>query len=147
MAFKRKLAFCVGMMAVLLCGTVSEAQISKRYGRAVRNKFTNLNPYKIGQFDYRRPYSFLKGRNWRLKLLTPIYDTTVYTESPLDREQKFEGFESGTTPYSFYLSYKWLGIGETAFFRPQPENPNKMTTARQYVARLLQSNIDINRIG
>ena len=93
MAFKRKLTFCVGMMAVLLWSTVSEAQVSKRYGKAVRNKFTQLNPYKIGQFNYNRPYSFLKGRDWRLKLLTPIYDTTEYTESPLDREQKFEGFK------------------------------------------------------
>jgi len=124
MAFKRKLTFCVGMMAVLLWGTVSEAQVSKRYGKAVRNKFTKLNPYKIGQFDYKRPYSFLKGRDWRLKLLTPIYDTTVYTESPLDREQKFEGFESGATPYSLYLSYKWLGIGETALAYTIQTTPN-----------------------
>jgi len=124
MSLKRKLTFCVGMIAVLLWSGVSEAQVTKRYGRSVRNNFTKLNPYKIGQFDYNRPYTFLKGRNFRLKLLTPIYDTTQYTESPLDREQKFEGYEEGQTPYSVYLSYKWIGIGQTALAYTIKTTPN-----------------------
>ncbi len=122
--YQHKLTFCLGMLVLLLWSGISEAQSRSGYGRAVRNKFTSLNPYKIGQFDYKRPYSFLKGRNWRLKFLTPIYDTTKYTESPLDREQKFEGFESGQTPYSVYLSYKWLGIGQTSLAYRINTTPN-----------------------
>ena len=102
--YQHKLTFCFGMLILLLWSGISEAQSRSGYGRAVRNKFTSLNPYKIGQFDYKRPYSFLKGRNWRLKLLTPIYDTTKYTDDPLDRDQKFEGFEDGQSPSSVFLS-------------------------------------------
>ena len=122
--YQHKLTFCFGMLILLLWSGISEAQSRSSYGRAVRNKFTSLNPYKIGQFDYKRPYSFLKGRNWRLKFLTPIYDTTKYTESPMDREQKFEGYEEGQTPYSVYLSYKWLGVGKSSLAYTIQTTPN-----------------------
>jgi len=124
MAFKRKLTLSLGLMTLLFWSGVSEAQVSKRFGRTVRNKFESLNPYKLGQFEYKRPYSFLQGRSWRLKILTPIYDTTKYTESPLDREQKFEGFDTDSNPYSIYLSYKWLGVGQTALAYTIKTTPN-----------------------
>ena len=122
--YQHKLTFCFGMLILLLWSGISEAQSRSGYGRAVRNKFTSLNPYKIGQFDYKRPYSFLKGRNWRLKFLTPIYDTTKYTDDPLDRDQKFEGYEEGQSPYSVFVSYKWLGVGKTSLAYRINTNPN-----------------------
>ena len=49
--YQHKLTFCFGMLVLLLWSGILEAQSRNGYGRAVRNKFTSLNPYKIGQFD------------------------------------------------------------------------------------------------
>ena len=101
--YQHKLTFCFGMLILLLWSGISEAQSRSGYGRAVRNKFTSLNPYKIGQFDYKRPYSILKGRNWRLKFLTPIYDTTKYTDNPWTGTKNSKDMKKANPPIASFL--------------------------------------------